>query len=110
MSEKEFVKRAGFALMATLAVHHKEDDEKFIKLLDTIERESCDNRKMVKKAVNWALRQIGKRNLKLNRIVVKKIEKIDNLNCKSSNWIAKDGLRELNNEKLLKKLKEKEKN
>jgi 3-methyladenine DNA glycosylase AlkD len=107
-SEKEFVKRAGFALLATYAVSNKKEDEKFIEYLEIIKEESCDNRKMVKKAVNWALRQIGKRNLKLNKIAIEKAKEIDKINCKASHWIAKDAIRELESEKLLKRLNEKE--
>lgn len=75
MEEKEFVKRSGFSLIAVLAVHDKKkSDETFIELMELIERESTDDRKMVKKSVNWALR-LGKRNLKLNKIAMKKLKK-----------------------------------
>jgi len=62
--EEEFVKRVGLALLACLAWHHKEaEDQKFIDFLSVIKRESTEKRNFVKKAVNWALRNIGKRNL-----------------------------------------------
>ena len=65
---KEFIRRAGFVMMAELAVHDKTaSDTEFIKFLPLIKRESCDERNFVKKAVNWALRQIGKRNRHLNK-------------------------------------------
>jgi 3-methyladenine DNA glycosylase AlkD len=79
--KEEFVKRAGFALMAVLAVHDKKaKDEQFIKLFPIIKRESTDERNFVKKAVNWALRQIGKRNANLNKQALKIAEEILKIN------------------------------
>nr|WP_302578811.1 DNA alkylation repair protein [Methanobrevibacter arboriphilus] len=109
--DKEFVKRAGFALIAVLAVHDKnQDDEIFIELLNIIERESKDNRNFVRKAVNWALRQIGKRNIKLNKIAIAKAEEIDKIDSKSAHWIAKNALKELKDEKTIQRIKRKMKN
>lgn len=99
--EEEFVKRAAFTLIATLAVHDKKaDDEKFEELFTLIIRESHDERNFVKKAVNWALRQIGKRNLNLNRKAIVIAEKINQLDSRSAKWIAKDAIRELESEKV----------
>ncbi|MEA4956135.1 hypothetical protein SDC9_03516 [bioreactor metagenome] len=107
--DKEFVKRAGFAMIAVLAVHDKkEKDEKFISLLDIIERESDDDRNLVKKAVNWALRQIGKRNMVLNKIAIIKAKEIDKKNSKSAHWIAKNAIKELTDEKTVERIKLKE--
>ena len=104
--DEEFIKRAGFALIASMAVHNKRTkDEDFIKLLSIIERESIDDRNFVKKAVNWALRQIGKRNLNLNKEVIKTAKEILKIDSKSANWIANDAIRELTNEKIQKRLK-----
>jgi 3-methyladenine DNA glycosylase AlkD len=95
----EFVKRAGFALMAYLAVHDKQaTDDRFIELLPVIERESDDDRLYVRKAVNWALRQIGKRNARLHPIAIKTAERIKARGTRSARWIAADALRELRNE------------
>ncbi|MEX0789924.1 MAG: DNA alkylation repair protein, partial [Actinomycetota bacterium] len=70
-AEPEFVKRAGFSLMAGIAVHDRNaEDGQFLALLPLIARESCDHRKLVRKAVNWSLRQIGKRNLALNKAAI----------------------------------------
>jgi len=103
--EEEFVKRAGFTLMATLAVHDKKAaDEEFLKFLPVIKRESTDNRNFVKKAVNWALRQIGKRNLNLNKVAIKAAEEIQQIDSKSARWIAADAIRELTGEAVQKKL------
>ncbi len=103
--EEEFVKRAGFALMAALSVHDKKaSDEDFIKLLPLIKKHATDERNYVKKAVNWALRQIGKRNLNLNEIAIKAAEEIKQLDSKSARWIASDAIRELTGEKVQKKL------
>lgn len=108
--EEEFVKRAGFVLMARLAVSDKKAaDEKFISFLPYIKRESADSRNYVKKAVNWALRQIGKRNITLNKLAIKAGEEIYSIGCKSARWIASDALRELKNEKIQKMLIDKEK-
>lgn len=97
--QEEFVKRAGFALIAWLAVHDKgTEDEAFVAFLPLIERESLDDRNFVKKAVNWALRQIGKRNLRLHRHALAAAERIRALDSRSARWIASDALRELRSE------------
>jgi len=103
--EEEFVKRAGFVLMACLAVHDKKaSDEDFLKFLLIMKRESTDDRNFVKKAVNWALRQIGKRNLNLNKEAVKAAEEIQQIDSKSAKWIAADAIRELTGEAVQKRL------
>ena len=92
----EFVKRAGFALMAGLAVHRKElPDETFRRFLPVIRREATDERNFVKKAVNWALRQIGKRNARLRRAAIAEARRIGRIDAKAARWIARDALREL---------------
>jgi len=94
--EEEFVKRAGFALMAYLAYRDKTaPDKKFLRLLGIVERKSGDARNFVRKAVNWALRQIGKRNLRLNRAAIRAAERIRKQNSRAARWIAADALREL---------------
>ncbi|MBI3763615.1 MAG: DNA alkylation repair protein [Chloroflexi bacterium] len=96
---EEFVKRAGFALMASLAVHDKDaSDEQMAKFLPVIEREAGDARNFVKKAVNWALRQIGKRNSNLNKAAIRTAKEIQKSDSKAANWIAADALRELTSE------------
>jgi 3-methyladenine DNA glycosylase AlkD len=105
--EEEFVKRAGFTLMAALAVHDKKaSDADFLKFLPIIKRESTDERNFAKKAVNWALRNMGKRNLDLNKMAIKTAEEIQKIDSKSARWIAADALRELTGEAVQKKLKE----
>jgi len=104
--EEEFVKRAGFVLMAILSVHDKKaKDKDFEKFFSLIEKHSRDERNFVKKAVNWALRQIGKRNLALNKKAIKLAKKIKKIGSKSARWIANDALRELTSEKVQKRLK-----
>jgi len=94
--KEEFVKRAGFALMATLSVHDKNrPDEEFLKFFSHIKRHSTDERNFVKKAVNWALRQIGKRSPFLRRAAIKTAKEIQKLDSKSAKWVAADALREL---------------
>jgi 3-methyladenine DNA glycosylase AlkD len=105
---EEFVKRAGFVLMATLAVHDKEaDNQKFLKFLPVINREATDERNFVKKAVNWALRQIGKRNSVLNKIAIQTAKKIQKIDSKSARWIASDAIRELTSEAVQKTFRRK---
>lgn len=107
--EEEFVKRAAFTLIAVLAVHDKKaPDEKFEQLFPIIIRESTDNRIYVKKAVNWALRQIGKRNMSLNRKSVKVSEDMLRIDSKSAKWIARDAIRELKSDKIQKRLENKQ--
>lgn len=94
--KKEFEKRAGFTMMAQLAVHDKTaSDKEFEKFLQIIKRESHDDRNFVRKAVNWALRQIGKRNVRLCKKAIKTANEIYNKGDASSRWIATDALREL---------------
>jgi 3-methyladenine DNA glycosylase AlkD len=108
--KKEFEKRAGFALAAFLACHDKKAvDAEFQKYLEVIEREAWDDRNFVRKAVNWALRNIGKRNLALNRAAVASAERIAMQNSRAARWIAADALRELNSEAVQKRLRKREK-
>ncbi|MBI5216907.1 MAG: DNA alkylation repair protein [Ignavibacteriae bacterium] len=108
--KEEFVKRAGFALMAVLAVHDKKaNDKQFEKLLPVIKREVTDERNYVRKAVNWALRQIGKRNLALNQKAIETAKEIQSLDSKSARWVASDALKELQSETTRKRLHAKEK-
>jgi len=94
--EEEFVKRTAFSLIACLAWHDKKaSDEKFIELFPVIIREATDERNFVKKAVNWALRNIGKRNLNLNEAAINTAREIQRLDSKVARWIAADAIREL---------------
>lgn len=106
--DEEFVKRAAFAMIACRAVHDKAaPDNVFLKFLRIIKRESTDERNFVKKAVNWALRNIGKRNIKLNRLALKTVLEIQKINSKSARWIASDAFRELKSTAVRKRLKSK---
>jgi 3-methyladenine DNA glycosylase AlkD len=101
----EFVKRAGFVLMAALAVHDKQaPDERFREFIPLIEREAVDERNFVKKAVNWALRQIGKRNRALNRDAIAAARRIRKIDSRSARWIAADALRELESDAVRERL------
>lgn len=103
-NKKEFVKRAGFTMMAVLSVHDKKaKDEDFMKFLPIIKKESTDNRNFVKKAINWALRQIGKRNIKLNKAAIKTAKEIQEMDSKSAKWIASDAIRELTSKAIQKR-------
>ncbi len=105
-SNKEFVKRTAFALMAALAIHDKKmGDGDFIKFFSIIKKASSDERNFVKKSVNWALRQIGKRNKNLNQKAMKLAEEIKKIDSKSAKWIAGDAIRELTDKKTLKRIK-----
>jgi len=104
--EEEFVRRTAFALIACLAWHDKKaSDEKLIELLPVIMRGATDERNFVKKAVNWALRNIGKRNLNLNEAAINTAKEIQRLDSKAARWVASDALRELQSEAIQIRLK-----
>jgi 3-methyladenine DNA glycosylase AlkD len=105
-SKKEFVKRTGFVLMVTYCVHHKKaPDDQCIQFLKRIEEEAWDNRNFVRKAVNWCLRSIGKRNKHLHKYAIECAEKVQIQESSSAKWIAADALRELHSEAVLRRLK-----
>jgi 3-methyladenine DNA glycosylase AlkD len=107
--EEEFVKRTAFSLMACLASHDKKaSDAKFIELLPVIVRGATDERNFVKKAVNWALRNIGKRNTNLNRAAINTARAIKELDSKAARWIAADALRELEGDAVQNRLRRQE--
>ncbi|HML25700.1 MAG TPA: DNA alkylation repair protein [Methanomethylovorans sp.] len=107
-SEEEFVKRAGFVLMARLAVSDKKaSDERFIAFFPMIKEGALDKRNFVKKAVNWALRQIGKRDLSLNARAIELAEELQQTDSISARWVAADAIRELTGEKVRQKLQSK---
>lgn len=92
----EFVKRAGFSLLAVLAVHDRTAaEEAFRDALALVEREAADERNFVKKSVNWALRQIGKRDARLRRAAIATAKRIAQQDSRAARWIAADALREL---------------
>ena len=102
---EEYVKRCAFVLMARFAVSFREKDDSFFEpFFVLIKRESTDERAMVKKAVNWALRQIGKRNKTMNRNAISVAEEILKIDSKSARWIAKDALKELRSDAVQKRL------
>jgi 3-methyladenine DNA glycosylase AlkD len=104
--EEQYVKRAAFALIACLAWHDKgAQDEDFIGLLPVIQRGADDERNYVKKAVNWALRNIGKRDLALNQAAIQAAQQIGHIDSKAARWIAADALRELQGEKVQRRLR-----
>jgi 3-methyladenine DNA glycosylase AlkD len=106
--KEEFVKRAAFSLMAYLSYKDKSaPDEKFLPLLMIIQRESRDEHHFVKKSVNWALRNIGKRNRALNRAAIRTAKKIRVLDSSSARWIAADALRELTSTAVQRRLSKK---
>jgi 3-methyladenine DNA glycosylase AlkD len=105
---EEFVKRAGIVLIAWLAVHDKKaEDEKIAAFLPVLEKHSGDERNFIKKAVSWSLRQIGKRNLNLNKLAVEAAERVKLQDTKSARWIAADALRELTSEPVMERLRRK---
>lgn len=97
-SDKEFVKRTAFSLIAVLAVHNKNHD--FDQYFEIIKQGSKDNRNFVKKSVNWALRQIGKTNIENNKKALDLAYEILELDDKSSKWVARGAIRELESEKV----------
>jgi 3-methyladenine DNA glycosylase AlkD len=106
--EEEFVKRMAFALIACLAWHDKSaTDDEFTQYFPIIKRESTDPRNFVKKAVNWALRNIGKRNLELNKVAIEVAKEIQQIDDKTARWVANDAIRELESEKVQERLRAK---
>lgn len=100
--EREFVRRAAFALIAALAVHGRDvPDERFVEWMSLIERYSQDGRNFVKKAVNWALRQTGKRSMALNAVAVSTASRLAGSGDKTARWIGSDALRELSSGRTL---------
>ena len=105
-SEEEFVRRTAFSLIATLAVGDKtQSDNVFIDLLKLIEQYASDERNFVRKAVNWALRGIGKRNRGLYPKALKLAEKLSQSENKTARWVGKDACRELANPKIIARIK-----
>jgi 3-methyladenine DNA glycosylase AlkD len=108
--KKEFMKRAAFSLIAGLAVHDTiATDHEFEQLLPLIKKHSRDDRNYVKKAVNWALRNMGKRNIILNKKAIETAKEIAKSTSPSARWIASDALRELTSEKVQERLAKKKK-
>ena len=106
--EEEFVKRAAYALIACLAWHDKDaGDDEFTKFFPLILAGSTDERNFVKKAVNWALRNIGKRNQALNEAAIRTANQIQELDSRSARWIASNALRELKSDQVQERLKKK---
>jgi 3-methyladenine DNA glycosylase AlkD len=102
--EEEFTRRAAFSLIACIAVYNKEKpDNEFIKFLSIIKKASTDERNYVKKAVSWALRNIGKKNKNLNKEAIKFAKELEKADSKSAKWIARDTLRDIQNEKVRKR-------
>ena len=99
--DEEFVKRAGYALIAGLAWHDKKaTDDQFIGYFPVIKSGATDERNFVNKAISWALRNIGKRNLHLNKAAIMAANEIQRIDSKAARWIASDTLRELESEKI----------
>lgn len=106
-SENEWIRRTGFALLAALASGDKQaTDEQFLSRLPLIEHYSTDARNFVRKAVNWALRQIGKRNKRLYPHALKLAEKLKNSTDKTARWIGSDAYRELISPKIIVRIKD----
>jgi len=106
--DEEFVKRAAYALIACLAWHDKEaGDGTFTAMFPVIKKGATDERNFVKKAVNWALRNIGKRNPVLNKEAIRTAREIQRLDSRAARWIASDAIRELESDAVRKRLEKK---
>jgi 3-methyladenine DNA glycosylase AlkD len=98
----EFVRRAGIVMIAAMAVHHKKSsDEEMMAYFPLLKEYAVDERNFVKKAVNWSLRQIGKRNGALRKKAIALTEEIQNISSVSARWIASDALREFNDPRII---------
>jgi 3-methyladenine DNA glycosylase AlkD len=107
--QREFVRRTGFAMMAWGAVHlKKEPDSVMSAWFPQIEKHAGDERNFVKKAVNWALRQIGKRSMALHGPALQLAQRLAGSDDKAARWIGRDAVRELSSQKTLDRLKSKE--
>lgn len=105
--KEEYVKRTSFALIAALASHDKKaKDKDFVQFFGIIKEASNDDRNFVRKAVNWALRGIGKRNLNLNKKALKLAREIKKMDSKTAKWIANNAITELESKGVQKRLKE----
>ncbi len=94
--EEEYVRRAAYALLACLAWHDKQaPDEYFIELIPLGKAGASDGRNYVKKTVSWALRNIGKRNRKLNRVALATAEELASMDSSAARWISRDAIRDL---------------
>ena len=102
-SDREFVKRTAFSLIAVLAVHEKQSD--FEIYFDILKEGSRDNRNFVKKSVNWAIRQIGKIDMENNRKALELSYEILEMDNKASKWVARGAIRELESEKVQSKFR-----
>lgn len=103
--EREFVRRTAFAMMAWSVVHRKKEPETtFLAFLPIIEAHAADSRNFVKKAVNWALRSIGKRSMDMHSAALAVAERLAQSTDKTARWIGKDAVRELTNAKTLERI------
>ncbi|MFT4849108.1 MAG: 3-methyladenine DNA glycosylase AlkD [Sediminicola sp.] len=99
--EPEFEKRAAFATMASYCMADKKaGNEVYEAFFPLIKEQATDERLYVKKAVNWGLRSIGKRNIDLNKQALFIAKEINQMESKAAQWIAKDAIRELEGEKV----------
>lgn len=109
-SDKEFVRRAGLAMMVWLTLHRKkEPDETFLTFFPPIEKVASDERNFVKKAVSWALRTLGKRSTFLNKCALQSAARIGKMDSKAARWVAADVIKELKSDNVQKRLKDKDK-
>jgi 3-methyladenine DNA glycosylase AlkD len=107
-SKEVFVKRTSFVLMCAFAIMNKKSDDSFFyPFFEIIQREAGDDRNFVKKAANWALRQMGKKNDSLRLIAIEYAQRILSQDSKSAHWIARDALRELNNPNIIARIQKK---
>jgi len=104
-SKREFVRRAAFAMIWSLSVHDKTaPDDQFVRALGLVERYSVDERPLVKKGIDMALRATGKRNATLNRVAVRTAKRLSKSDNRSAAWIGSHSLRELQGDKVLSRL------
>jgi 3-methyladenine DNA glycosylase AlkD len=102
---EEFVKRAGFVLMARLAAGQKKQPTAYVlPFVAAIEREACDERNMVKKAISWALRDVGKRDLESYALAVQTAGALRAMDCRAARWVAADVLADITRETVLARL------
>ena len=104
-SDKEFVKRTSFSLIAVIAVHNKNEEDSYFERFFPLIKEACiDEKNYVKKAVNWALRSIGKKNKYLNKKAIEVANEILEMDSKTAKWIGRDAIKELESKEVQNRL------
>ncbi|MDZ7847451.1 MAG: DNA alkylation repair protein [Owenweeksia sp.] len=98
---EEYVRRAGLVMIVALRIHDKKaNDASFLPFITLLRKYATDERNFVKKAVNWAIRELGKRSASHHPLMIDLCQELWQTNSKSAHWIARDALKELQSDKV----------